>query len=288
MIATQLPVPLAVRVQLGHAAVQSVVDAVGARALHVKGYALDESLRWPGRVGTDVDVLVHPADVSAVLDGLARAGWRRQTSFETGSAFEHAATWVHEDFGYVDVHRFYPGLGDDPVRAFDAVWAERGSTELGGVACPVPSLDAQVLMVLLHAGRSQPSPRTQRDIAQVWEAADPARQASVRRLVDRLGAHVGFAAAVGGLDDYRDRPDYDLWRVSLRGGTRVEEWRARMRAARTLRARVRLVLRALLVNTDHLAAVLNREPTRAEVIGEFFRRGRRVLAEERAARKTAS
>jgi len=287
-VTTQPPVPLGVRVQLGHAAVQSVVDAAGARALHVKGYALDDSLRWEGRVGSDVDVLVHPADVPAVLAGLAGAGWHQQTDFETGSAFEHATTWVHDDFGYVDVHRFYPGLGDDPARAFDAVWAERAVVELGGVPCPVPSVDAQALMVLLHAGRSRPSPRTRRDIAHVWESAEPARQESVRRLVDRLDAHLGFAAAVGDLDAYRGRPDYELWRVSLRGGTRIQEWLARVRAAGSLRARVRLMLRAPLVNTEHLAVVLNREPTRAEVVHEFFVRGRRALAEEWDRRRGAS
>ncbi len=286
---TQPPaVPYGVRVLLGHAAVQSVVDAAGARALHVKGYALHESLRWEGRVGSDVDLLVHPADVPAVLDGLARAGWRRQTDFATGSAFEHAATWVHDDFGYVDVHRFYPGLGDDAARSFEVVWADRGEELLGGRPCPVPSVDAQALMVLLHAGRSLSSARTRADIAHVWGAADAERRESVRRLVDRLGAHLGFAAAVGDLDAFRDRPDYDLWRVSTRGGTRVEEWRARVRAARSWRARLRLVLRAPFVNTDHLAAVLNREPTPAEVVREFFTRWRRVLGEEWARRRGAS
>lgn len=277
--------PLGVRVQLGHAAVQSVVDAAGARALHVKGYALHESLRWEGRVGSDVDLLVAPADVAAVLSGLQRAGWRQQTDFETGSAFEHAATWVHDDFGYVDLHRFYPGLGDDHARAFEMVWAERGETQLGGVACPVPSVDAQALMMLLHAGRSRPTFRTRRDIAHVWESADAAQREAVRRLVGRLGADVGFAAAVGDLDAFRGRPDYELWRVSARGGTRIEEWLARVRAATSLRARLRLLLRAPLVNTEHLAAVLNRPPTRAEVVREFFDRARRVLAEERAARR---
>lgn len=281
-------VPHGVRVLLGHAAVQNVVDAAGARALHVKGYALDESLRWEGRAGSDVDLLVHPADVPAVLDGLGRAGWRPQTDFETGSAFEHAATWVHDDFGYVDVHRFYPGLGDDAARSFDIVWAGRGEADLGGVPCPVPGIDAQALMILLHAGRSRPSARTRQDIVHVWESADPARQAAVRALVDRLGAHIGFAAAVGDLDAYRDRSDYDLWRVSARGGTRVEEWRARVRAAGSWRARLRLMVRAPLVNTDHLAAVLNRRPTRAEVVREFFERGRRVLAEEWARRRGVS
>ena len=72
--AAEAQVPLGVRVRLGHAAAQHVADAVGARILHLKGYALAESLRWPGRVGTDVDVLVHPGDLKTYLAGLAAAG----------------------------------------------------------------------------------------------------------------------------------------------------------------------------------------------------------------------
>ena len=272
--------PYGVRVQLGHAAVQHVAGAVGARVLHVKGFAVDPSLRRPGRQGTDVDVLVHPHDVDAVLSALDWAGWAHVTGFETGSAFGHATTLHHRHYGYADVHRFYPGLGDDPTASFELLWAERGEARIGGLACPVPSLPAQVLTLLLNAGRALPGDPAKQDIAHVWDAAEEQRRSEVRDLVARLGVGIGFAAAVGDLEDYRDRPDYGLWRVSGYGGTRLDEWRARVRAAATPRAKLALVLKAPLVNVDHLAAILGRRPTPLEVVREFFARPARGVREE--------
>lgn len=280
MTQAETQVPLGVRVRLGHAAAQHVADAVGARILHLKGYALDESLRWPGRVGTDVDVLVHPADLKAYLAGLTTAGWECQTGFESGSAFGHSATLTHRDWGYVDVHRLFPGLGPDAARSFEALWSTRTTRELGGRPCAVPDLDGQALVLLLHAGRSGGSIKAGQDVARAWGAASAERRASIEALVRRLGAEVGFAAAVGGLDRYRDRPEYRLWRVSSQGGTRMEEWRARVAAAPTLRAKASVVARAPLVNVEHLAATLGRRPTRAEVAREFVARPLRGVREE--------
>lgn len=287
MTQAETQVPLGVRVRLGHAAAQHVADAAGARILHLKGYALDDSLRWPGRVGTDVDVLVHPADVDAFLAGLGEAGWRVQTGFDWGSAFGHSATLVHQDWGYVDVHRLFPGLGPDAVRSFETLWARRCARVLGGVPCAVPDLDGQILVLLLHAGRDRGSIKAEQDVRSAWGDASPERRASVGALVRLLGAEVGFAAAVGQLDDYRDHPEYRLWQVSSRGGTRVEEWAARVAAAPTLRAKARVVAQAPLVNVDHLAAQLGRRPTRAEIAREFVARPVRGVREEIRRRRGA-
>ncbi len=271
--------PLGVRVRLGHAAVQKVADDLGLRLLHVKGYALDESLSWPGRVGTDVDIIVHPADVDALLAGLEGAGWCLQTGFEWGSAFGHAATLEHRDWGYVDVHRFYPGLGPDAARSFDILWATRQCRELAGYPCAVPTLDGQILTLLLHAGRTHASPKAVRDVEEAWHEATPERRAAVEALVRRLGAEVGFAAAVGDLEAYRHRPEYRLWRVWSRGGTRLQEWRARIAAAPTPGAKASVILRAPLVNVQHLAIVLDREPGPLDIAREFVARPLRGLRE---------
>jgi hypothetical protein len=60
----------------------------------------------------------------------------------------------------------------------------------------------------------------------------------------------------------------------------VEEWLARVRAARGLRGKARLLMRAPLVNIDHLANVLGREPTRGEVCREFAHRWRRAVLDD--------
>lgn len=266
--------------QLGHAAVQAIADEVGADVLHVKGFAVDESLRFPGRAGTDVDVLVRPAHVGVLTRALQRHGWELTLGFEEGSSWEHAATFTHRAFGHADVHRRFPGLGDEPARSFDHLWSERTMLPIAGRPVPVPSLPGQALILLLHAGKAPREANAARDIEQVWRGASPEQRAEVAALRDEIGAHIGVASALGNLDDFRSHPEYPLWSVSSRGGTRVDEWRARVQAAGSWRARLRLVLRAPLVNVAHMAEVLGRRPTRAEIVREFFARPLRGLREE--------
>ena len=272
-------VPLEARIQIGHATLQWVAEAHGIRLLHIKGAALDDRISWPGRTGNDVDVLVPAADADRMVEALQACGWRLVNSFRYSSAFEHAATLRHDELGWADVHRFFPGINRDADGAFDVLWADRGSITLGGFGCAVPSLPAQILVLVLHAARSPGSGRAPRDIASSWGAADVRTKEAVSALVHHLEAEVGFAAGVGGLDAYRDRADYDLWRVVSQGGTRVAEWRARVKAAPDRRSAMALVLRAPVVNTEHLAMVLGRPPTRREILVEFLARPLRGLRE---------
>jgi hypothetical protein len=276
---SEADVPTQVRMQMAHAHVQWVAQGRQVRLLHIKGLALDERLRWKGREGSDADILAPAGRAEELVDALQGAGWLVASTFRNGSAFEHAATLRHEEFGWADIHRGFPGLSGDPDETFDRLWADRGEREIGGFACAVPSLAAQTLVLLLHAARS-PGGRAALDIETVWDGATSEMRTEVLTLVDHLQAHVGFAAAVGNLDAYRDHAEYPLWRVASRGGTRVEEWRARVMAAPTWRAALALVVRAPLVNVQHLQMVLWRPPTRREIVVEFFARPVRGLTEE--------
>ncbi len=241
-------------------------------------------MRYPGREGTDADVLVPAAHADRLVTALVAAGWTVATSFRNGSAFEHAATLRHVQFGWADIHREFPGLGSDPHTSFTQLWADRHERDIAGLSCAVPSPPAQALILLLHAARS-PGGRAQLDVNTVWRKATESQRAAIVDLVQRLDAGLGFAAAVGGLEAYRGHPEYALWRVASRGGTRIEEWWARIRAAPTWREALVLVLRAPLVNVDHLQMTLWRRPTRREIAREFFARPARGLTEElRAAR----
>jgi hypothetical protein len=272
-------VPLDVRIGFAHAAVQWLADAQGADILHVKGAALDPTLR-PGRMYSDADVLVRPAHVAPLLSELQRHGWVLISSFAFGSSFEHSATLRHPDFGLLDLHRIYPGIGPTPEAAFDALWAEHLVTNLGGVACPVPSRGAQAALLLLHAARGGSDRKAALDIDSVWMSADDRLRADVLTWVDRLDAGLGFSVITGTLDEHADDPAYDLWRVAARGGTRFEEWRARVRAARGLRAKAGVVGRSMLVNVEHLTIVRGRPVTRREVVIEFFGRPLRGVREQ--------
>jgi len=270
------PVPLSVRVRFAHAVVQLLADAHGLDVLHIKGEAIDPALAAPDRHGTDADVLVRPSHVALLLDGMRSHGWQMHNTFDTGSPFGHAAGMHHELWGYADVHRLFPGVTADPEDAFDLLWRDRASMPIAGVACWVPSLTGQVTILVLNAPRSGWG---QSDLRTAWEAADPQRAADVRALVEALGAETAFAAATGDLDRHRGRRDYDLWRVITRGGTRVEEWQARIKAAPDRRAALRVALRAPLVNVDHLAHQLGRQPTRREVARALLDRARRGVRE---------
>ena len=276
-------VPLPVRIGFAHASTQHVADTLGARVLHVKGAALDPTL-VPGRSFSDADVLVHPDDVRRVLAELRRHQWQLINSFAYGSSFEHSATLRHPDFGLLDVHRVYPGAGPTPTAAFERLWAEHTTTAIGGVPCPVPSRDAQALLLLLHAARGGSDIKAARDIDAVWSRADAEQRAAIERWVGLLDAQLGFSVITGTLDEHVGDPAYDLWRVAARGGTRFDEWRARVRAARGLRAKLAVVTRSALVNVEHLEIVRGRPVTRREVVSEFFGRPLRGVREQRSAR----
>lgn len=269
--------PLRVRVQFGHAAVQVVADERRIDVLHIKGVAIDRSLTDGTRSGADADILVRPSQARALVAALRSRGWQPYSGFETGSPFGHAETLCHPQWGYVDVHRFFPGTTVPPGAAFDRLWRDRAERHLAAVACAVPSLDAQVALLVLNAAR--PGGHGPRDLATAWEPATPERRAAVLRLVDELGATVAFAAATGDLERHRGARDYDLWKVVTQGGTRLEEWRARIKAAPTRRDALRVALRAPLVNTDQLAHRLGRRPTPVDVVRESVSRGRRGATE---------
>jgi hypothetical protein len=272
-------VPLHVRIAFAHAAVQHVADHLGARVLHVKGAALDPSL-VPGRGYSDADVLVHPRDVARVLAALRDHGWDLINTFAYASSFEHSATLRHKDFGLLDVHRVFPGTGPTPEAAFEALWDGHGSTTLGGRSCTVPSRPAQACLLLLHAARAGKDAKAAHDVDAVWTSASGPERAAVLEQVDRLGAHLAFSVITGTLDDHAGDPAYDLWRVASRGGTRVDEWRARLRAARGLRAKVGVAGRSVLVNVEHLTIVRGAPVSRREVVAEFFARPVRGIGEQ--------
>lgn len=285
--APEAPIPMQVRVRLAHAAVQAIADAAGVDILHVKGPAVDQTLLATqsitdaegvtrqdpvSRSSTDADVLVRPAHVPPLMAALTAHGWTIVTRFETGSAFEHAATLWHGELGYVDVHRRFPGLTIAADQAFDLLWAGRQIVPLAARSCAVPAVDDQRLILLLHAARG--GGLRHPDVRRLWTDAAPSHREAMLTLASEFDAEVALAAATGRLADYADDPAAPLWRIFAEGGTpsRLDEWVARFRATRGVLPRARLIARSLLVNTDHLAMERDRPLTRAEVATAYLRR----------------
>jgi len=274
---SQVSVPLSVRLRFGHAAVQVVADEIGVDVLHIKGATVDPSLRPVERSGTDVDVMVRPQHVVRLDGALRQRGWMLYSTFEYGSPFGHAQTYQHESWGFLDIHRFFPGIRAEPAVAFDRLWRDRGSSQIAGITCPVPSIPAQGLLLALNSARAA----KRRGDRAVDADSNAERRAQIEALVVDLDASVAFAAANGTLERFRSERDYRLWRVVSQGGSRSEEWWARVRAAPNLAAALRVAARAPLVNVDSLAHRLGRRPTRREIVIEFFNRPVRALGEAR-------
>lgn len=271
-------VPLQVRTRFGHAAVQRLADEHAIDLLHIKGDALDTRVSRPGRIATDADVLVRPAHLDALLEACAAAGYQSSGRFTTSSPFEHSLTLWHDLWGHLDVHRHYPGIGRSPADAFERLWADRLTTDIAGVNCPVPSLPAQVAILVMHAARNPAGSQASADVAHAWHGAGRDQREQVRVWVEEMQAEVAFAVGAGDVDSLPPSAERDLWQAVTDGG-RVREWRARIAAAPDLRSRAVLVLRAPLVNTDHLAHELGHRPSVLEVVRAFVDRSRRGIAE---------
>jgi Uncharacterised nucleotidyltransferase len=271
----QVSIPLFARVHLAHAIVQRIAEDAGVSLLHIKGPALIPGLRPEGRQSSDVDVLVRPGQFRTLERALQRHGWESYSGVETGSAFEHAANWWHPHWGYADLHETWPG----PTVSPDETWAalsEKGfDHEIAHVPCPVPGRTAQILVLLLHAARSH----SDRDLELPWHTQTEEQRRAVLALADRLGAQVALAAALGDLESHRDDRTYALWRYYREGGGRLDEWRARYRAAATTGDRLRVITSATRVNRDHLRMRLGHPPTAADVRREQVERVRKLVGE---------
>ena len=219
----------------------------------------------PGVINCDL----HSALADRRIDALDLS------EFATGSVFAHAANWWHDDWGWVDVHVSWPGVTVGTEQAFDVLCREGLVHPIAHRDCPVPDLIGQRLILVLHSARSGGTA----DIDYAWDRAGPGEQDAVRALAAELGAEVALAAGIGELEQHRDAATYALWHHFLHGGSRLDEWRARMAAAPTARAKAELVTAAMRVNRDHLRMELGRPPTRQEV------RARQLLRFKRAARE---
>lgn len=282
-------VPVRIRIHLAHATVQTIADRVGADILHIKGPAADPSLRPKRKSSVDADVLVRPDHLSRFLAGLTANGWTQMTMMRSGGLVEHSTNWFHPQLGQMDVHIRFPGIQIAAGVAFSELWRGRASIQLAHQTVTVPRLTAQRLILLLHAARGLASHSD--DVMHAWTAASVEERTQVTALASTLRADVALAAATGRLDEYRDRPEYALWRlyvdgtITKAGFTRV---RAEIKAAPDgislprLRV-VRYVLFALLRMDRRVSNLTGTKGSPRDVLrayATFFKRGRDAFKRE--------
>jgi hypothetical protein len=277
--------PWHVGVRFAHACLQVMADDYDIDLLHIKGPAVDETLlsrrlvpdaesgavidQPMPRPSVDADILVRPSHVKRLFEAMSRHGWQMAYAFADGSAFEHASTWTHPSLEHVDVHRKFPGIGLDPARAFDKLWAQRSTTTIAGLPCAVPDVTAQRLILILHAVRG--GALKSADIDNAWVKASDQQRAEVEQLAVSLQAQVALAAATGRLDEFPDARDYDLWKVlSSRDASLTRLWLARVKAQPNPAAAIRMGVKLIMPNRNRVAQQLGREPRASEMAREHM------------------
>lgn len=271
------PSELRSRLQLGHASLQATAERAGADLLHIKGYAVTPGFYRADRRSTDADLLVRPEHLDRFCRALLETGWEVVTHFRSGSLFQHAMTLRHPWWGAVDLHRMFPGIQLSPEEGFARLWEVRETTEIAHLPCQVPGLLDQVLLIMVHAGRD--GARGQADMDYLTRILSRADFSRIQARARELHAELALAAALGRIEEYREHPDYLVWKYLGQGGSRLDEWRARFRAARTPAQRLRTVASMVRVNRDHLALSLGHAPSRPEVLAAWARRLGRGLQE---------
>lgn len=261
-------VPIWALTHLTHASLQRTAERCQADLLHIKGPATRLSLRDGRHDSSDADVLVRPAHLDRFLDALVTDGWTLFTGFDEGSPFGHAANFEHPSWTYADVHRQVPGPRVTPEEAFERLWRDHETADIGHRPCPVLSVTGQVVVQTLHTARSHGTER-----AEAWDLSAPELRAQAWTLARELGADAAFAAGMGDLDAHQDAPDHALWEYwSQPEQDRLDEWSARYRSATTAAERREVIRQALHVNRTHLRIRLGHEPSRPELLREQYAR----------------
>ena len=135
--------------------IAEILNRRGTRYLLIKGPSLEFHGLRSGRVSSDVDLLVDPADVPAVMEVLQESGWReRPTTFAQNLYTEHSVSLLHPLWPIdIDVHHSFPGFFEPPAIVFDCLWRRRDVCPIADVACMVPDRASSVLILALHSLR---------------------------------------------------------------------------------------------------------------------------------------
>lgn len=189
-------VPVRLRAHLAHAPLQAIAEECGSGVRNIKGPSLHPSICPSGRSRVQADdVLARAAHLKLHLDGLRRSGWQEVTRLTSGGLVEHSTNWNHGELGHADVHVRFPCMGIEPESPFDPLSDGRGSNDIAHRSCTVPSLKAQRLSLLLHAGRAE----RKVDIAVARTIGTDSERSQVRALEQRAdkGFHCDYWASRG-------------------------------------------------------------------------------------------
>jgi hypothetical protein len=219
--------PVAVSIELLHALVARVAANAGARVLLIKGPTLARQALRAERVSADVDVLVDPAGLPALVEALRVAGWHPRSG---PADSPHSITLVHDRWrGDLDLHRYIPGLVHDPADSFEVLWGRREPQRFAGHDVPVPDRLCHAVLLALHSLRNAGDPQRDTELANAVAALSGADGGDVTAIVHGLGAGYALRSTLGpaGIrvepDDVNSRRAR-AWRVRMSSGYGTYIW----------------------------------------------------------------
>lgn len=204
-------------VALCHALVAHVAESLGLRVIFIKGpISAIQGLR-PPKDSMDVDVMVSPEELGALINGLQLKGWRLRPSDNDEVTFPaHSVTLYHATWpSNIDVHFRFPGMERTPVECFDALWLRRTEVVLAARTVSAPSAPLGICILALHALRSPWLAESKAELVHLKSVATPAMLPAMLEICDEvqcMAAMHPFLTEVYGLEyEGGTPPPSDEW-----------------------------------------------------------------------------
>jgi hypothetical protein len=242
------------------AEVVTAMRNVGIRPLLLKGPSIASWLYADGaaRPYMDSDLLVAPGSHREAEDVLRRLGFRPRAY----SLHRDAQAWERRrDTSYVDLHRSLKGVAAAPDRVWQELAAHPDTLRIGGIEVEVLNIPARALHVALHAAQHGVDvPHPVEDLARALRVADERVWREAADLARRIHALPAFTAGL------RLNPEGERYaerltptgrtppEVVLSAGHKIPVAIAleTLASERSLRARARLLLRALVPSSLYM------------------------------------
>lgn len=170
----------------------------GIDVLLVKGPVIGDWLyRDIVRRYGDTDLVIRREDwdrAVGLLEGLGLESDLAALAHPRMESFDGSAYWG--SIGTVDMHCRIPGLEADYATVWTALWSDATSQRVGGREVAVPSPDAVLMHLALHAAHHVDNPKGLEDLRRGLAAADDAAWTRAAQLARRLRGEAAFATGL--------------------------------------------------------------------------------------------
>lgn len=148
-------------VALAHSIVSHHARKHGVRVLFIKGPVAEHFGLRPHRLSSDVDALVDPMQLDALVTVLIDMGWYKRPLIDRPRILDqHSITLIHDNWPCdIDLHLQFPGFLEENQGVFEYLWSNREEAPVAGTMVPCPSMIHTAAIQALHSFRDFDSPR---------------------------------------------------------------------------------------------------------------------------------